>query len=254
MSNYDEQFYDSGATDLGRTSAAVVTAEVLKYLTPTSMVDVGCGNGAWARAFADAGVEDYLGVDGPWVDDKWLDIPADRFVRQDISQGLKLDRRVDLAVCLEVGEHLPQTSAARLVADLVAAAPVVLFSAAIPYQGGTGHVNEQWPSYWAAKFAAHEYVAVDVLRVPLWDNEDVAYFYRQNLSFFAARSALADYPALAEGYARTGGSLADLVHPEVWRRRSLQPVNVPRIIGRERAEHVRDWVNNQRRRRSTSWR
>ncbi|MBJ7470562.1 MAG: class I SAM-dependent methyltransferase [Solirubrobacteraceae bacterium] len=248
MAGYDANFYDSAATDLGRTSAAVVSAEVLTYLTPSSVVDLGCGNGAWVWAFAQRGIEDYLGVDGPWVNTDWLDIPAAKFRHDDLAVGASIDRTFDLAISVEVGEHLPAASAKGFVATLTRAAPVVLFSAAIPYQGGTGHVNEQWPSYWAEKFAAHGYVPVDVLRRKLWDREDVAYYYRQNLTFYVRESALGDYPALQQGYEETGGTLPDLIHPEVWTRRSLQPVNVPRIVGRERAERLRDVVNNQRRR------
>ncbi|MEH3052704.1 MAG: class I SAM-dependent methyltransferase [Patulibacter minatonensis] len=250
MSGYDERFYDSAATDLGRTSAAAVADLVLTYVTPASLVDLGCGNGAWTQAFAERGVHDYLGVDGPWVDPQWLDIPADHFLQDDLSTGTKIDRTFDLAISVEVAEHLPAESARGFVETITRAAPVVLFSAAIPYQGGTGHVNEQWPSYWRERFAAQGYLPVDILRRQLWDREDIAYFYRQNLTFFVRESVLGDYPALQRAHEETGGTLPDLIHPEVWTRRSEQPINVPKIIGRERAERLRDAVNNQRRRRA----
>ncbi len=250
MAGYDGNFYNSAATDLGRTSAAGVADEVLQYVSPKSFVDLGCGNGAWTKEFAARGIDDYLGVDGPWVDPAWLDIPTDHFQQDDLAVGSKIDRTFDLAISVEVAEHLPSTSADGFIATITRAAPVVLFSAAIPYQGGTGHVNEQWPSYWKAKFAAHGFVPVDVLRRPLWDREDIAYFYRQNVTFYVREDAIADYPKLAAAHAELGGALPDLIHPEVWTRRSLQRVNVPRIVGRERAERLRDAVNNQRRRMS----
>ena len=248
MGGYDANFYDSAATDLGRTSAAVVADEVLRYVSPSSLIDLGCGNGSWTSAFAERGVSDYLGIDGPWVDPAWLSIPVDHFRHDDLAVGASIDRTYDLAISVEVAEHLPQASADGFVATITRASPVVLFSAAIPYQGGTGHVNEQWPSYWKAKFAAHGFVPVDVLRRRLWEREDIAYYYRQNLTFFVREDALADHPKLAEAHELLGGSLPDLIHPEVWTRRSLQPVNVPRIVGRERAERLRDAVNNGRRR------
>lgn len=247
MAGYDANFYDSSATDLGRTSAAAVAAEVKKYLDPKSFIDLGCGNGAWTKAFSELGIEDYLGVDGPWVEPQWLDIPVEHFQQDDLAVGSKIERTYDLAISVEVAEHLPEASADGFVGTITRAAPVVVFSAAIPFQGGTGHVNEQWPSYWKKKFAAHGYVAVDALRRPLWDREDVAFYYRQNITFYAQEDRLAEWPALAAAHEHLGGLLPDLVHPEVWERRSLQRVNVPRIVGRERAERLRDAVNNQRR-------
>ncbi|MDO9353070.1 MAG: class I SAM-dependent methyltransferase [Solirubrobacteraceae bacterium] len=248
MAGYDANFYDSSATDLGHTSAAAVAAEVSKYVTPKSFVDLGCGNGGWTKAFAALGIEDYLGIDGPWVQPEWLDIPVEHFRQDDLAVGSSIDREYDLAISVEVAEHLPESSADGFVETITRAAPVVVFSAAIPFQGGTGHLNEQWPSYWAKKFAARGYVAVDALRRPLWDREDIAYFYRQNITFYVKESELANYPKLAAAHEHLGGLVPDLVHPEVWERRSLQRVNVPRILGRERAERLRDTVNNTRRR------
>jgi SAM-dependent methyltransferase len=59
----------------------------------------------------------------------------------------------DLAYCIEVAEHLPAELGDRLVAFLAATAPLVLFTAAHPGQGGQGHVNEQPREYWIDRFA-----------------------------------------------------------------------------------------------------
>ena len=90
-------------------------------------------------------------------------------------------------------------------------APVVAFSAAIPFQGGAGHVNEQWPSYWASIFAANGFVAIDCIRQHVWDDPRVDWFYAQNLLMFCAESALGRYPGLG-GLATTTRPLS-LVHP-----------------------------------------
>lgn len=194
VSGYDEQFYSSSAADLGRTSAAAVAGMVHEIVRPSSMVDFGCGNGAWVKAFAELGVDDHTGIDGPWVDREWLEFDAGRFQERDLAAGVSLDRTFDLAMSVEVAEHLPGASADRFVATLTEAAPVVLFSAAIPFQGGTGHVNEQWPAYWAAKFEDRGYVAVDALRPKIWERDDIAYYYRQNITFFVRRDVLGQYP------------------------------------------------------------
>ena len=95
----------------------------------------------------------------------------------------------DLAICLEVAEHLTPAAGARLVKTLCSVAPVVLFSAAIPAQGGTNHINEQWQSHWADEFAAHGFDCFDPIRPEIWNDRDVFPWYRQNILLFVSRSA-----------------------------------------------------------------
>jgi SAM-dependent methyltransferase len=204
------QFHEPGA----RRSAAATIPLVLEYVVAQSVVDVGCGLGTWLAEFEAAGVTDYLGVDGEYVDRTRLAIPAERFLARDLAQPLNVGRRFDLAVCLEVAEHLAAESADTLISSLTGLAPVVLFSAAIPMQSGIGHVNEQWPEYWRDRFARHDYVVVDVLRDGLWQNDDVEGWYRQNLLFFVRRDRLADYPLLSAQFERAGDRpYLSRVHP-----------------------------------------
>jgi hypothetical protein len=144
------------------------------------------------------------------VPTKRLQIDGARFRAADLTQSLHLDRAFELAVCVEVAEHLPAEAAPILIASLTTLAPVVLFSAAVPQQGGTGHVNEQWPAYWNRLFAAHGYVAADTLRTALWHDARVAWWYSQNLMFFVRRSRLGDYPALERSVIEEPPAL---VHP-----------------------------------------
>jgi SAM-dependent methyltransferase len=210
---YDSHFYDQiGARS--RRSADVVLPEILRLVPATSVVDIGCGTGAWLAAAQGLGASDILGLDGDYVPREQLLIPADAFRPHDLTMPVTLPRRYDLAMSLEVGEHLPAASAQTLVASLVAAAPVVLFSAAIPGQGGEGHVNEQWPGYWSALFAAHGWFAWDVLRPRLWMRDDVDWWYRQNALLFVSPEAIRANAALAP--AATAGEPAPLVHPEPW--------------------------------------
>ena len=128
-------------------SAKEVVPHILELLRPESVVDVGCGVGSWLAVFREHGIEAFLGVDGAYVDGDLLQIPLEKFLPPDLSKPLQLDRRFDLAVSLEVAEHLPEECAATFVASLVALAPVVAFSAAISHQGGHQNVNEQWPGH-----------------------------------------------------------------------------------------------------------
>jgi SAM-dependent methyltransferase len=210
---YGDSFFDlheQGA----RASARAAIPEVFHFVHPASVVDVGCGVGQWLVEFKAAGVNDYLGIDGDYVNRQRLLIEPERFLPKDLSQPLAIDRRFDLAVSLEVAEHLPESSAADFVASLVRLAPVVLFSAAIPYQWGDGHVNEQWPEYWREKFLQCGYVVADCLRRRLWDKADVKHWYCQNLFFYVDRTRINEYPQLARVVRREGeGPPLSLVHP-----------------------------------------
>src|SRR5204862_3532668 len=139
-------------------SARAVVPLVMELVRPASVLDVGCGLGTWLAAFAEAGVADFLGMDGDYVDRAKLKIPAERFRAADLTNPPSPGRTFDLAVCLEVAEHLPEKASPRLVELLATAAPVVLFSAALPGQGGTRHINEQWPAFWQRLFAARGFV------------------------------------------------------------------------------------------------
>ena len=208
-SPYDDAFF--AAVRFGaRRSAHAVLPRLLELVPARSLVDVGCGCGTWMRVALDLGVAEVAGVDGEWIDPGELEVPAGTFRQADLARPLDLGGRYDLALSLEVAEHLPEEAAAGFVASLVAAAPVVAFSAAIPDQGGRGHVNEQWPAYWADLFAQHGYEAVDALRPLLWDDDRVEWWYAQNLVIYARPDALG--PALREHPQRRVTPLA-LVHP-----------------------------------------
>jgi len=138
------------------------------------------------------------------------------FRRTKLEEPIRIERRFDLAMSVEVAEHLPPERAAGFVADLCALAPVVLFSAAIPGQGGEHHVNEQWPSYWSRLFAARGYRASDVLRPAIWNDEQIAWWYRQNLVLFASADACARHPKLAAACLPEGREPSPLVHPHCY--------------------------------------
>jgi len=216
---YDSAFYDTYSDESER-SAAAFAALLVDALAPQSVLDVGCGIGTWLRAFQTAGVEAIVGVDGPYVDRDQLLIDPDRFVARDLTQPLalpaELPQSFDLAISMEVGEHLPEAASRTLVRSLTAHAPAVLFSAAIPHQGGTDHVNEQWPSYWAARFADKGYVAVDLARPVLWRDDRVAYYYAQNAVLYVREGVLAAHPALQGAVADPAAPTFDRVHPRKW--------------------------------------
>lgn len=207
----------SGRQRLTRQSAEAILPHVLELVSPTSIVDIGCGLGTWLAVAREHGVERVLGVDGDYVDRQALEIPGECFVSWDLRRRLRLDETFDLALSLEVAEHLPPENARTLVGDLAELAPVVFFSAAVPFQGGTGHLNEQWPDYWASLFSELDYVAVDCVRRLFWRDERVRYFYAQNALLYVDRARLADYPELLHEAEDDGsGPPLPLVHPRLY--------------------------------------
>jgi SAM-dependent methyltransferase len=208
---YDDAFFS--ARGGARASADAIVPYLVELLAPSSVVDVGCGTGDWLASFCAGGVADVLGVDGAYVPRDRLAIPEERFLAHDLTEPLRLERRYDLAVCLEVAEHLPEAAADALVEGLVAAAPLVLFGAAIPDQRGEGHVNEQWQGWWAARFAAHGLEPIDILRRRFWEDERVEWWYVQNGLLYAAPETIDRFPALAALRAATAGEPLSMVHP-----------------------------------------
>ena len=90
----------------------------------------------------------------------------------------------------------------------------MLFSAAIPFQGGTHHVNEQWPEYWVKRFHDRGYAVIDCLRQKIWHNDNVEWWYAQNILMFVQREHLARHPLLQQACANTANHQMALVHPK----------------------------------------
>jgi SAM-dependent methyltransferase len=184
MTQYDQEFFANQAEGSLRSARPIVSKYIEIFGLPERVIDVGCGVGAWLEAFGEHGSERLVGVDG--IDQSVF--PKSRFdiqlIQADLSSPLEIEESFDLAICLEVAEHLFENRAESLVRDLTALAPKVLFSAAIPGQGGTHHVNEQWASYWCSLFLKHGYVAQDSLRPIFWWDQRVEWWYRQNILVF----------------------------------------------------------------------
>ena len=149
------------------------------------MVDIGCGTGTWLANFKKLGVPIVLGYDGHLRDHSLLEIPRESFVCQDLTEPVANPERFDVAICLEVAEHLPEQSAKTLVDSLCSLSDFILFSAAIPGQGGLHHLNEQWQEYWVAQFEDRGFVAFDYIRPRIWNDSKIQFWYKQNILLFA---------------------------------------------------------------------
>lgn len=211
VAQYKDQFFRN-RHDSTVYAAETVLRHVLPVLPPlNSAVDVGCGVGTWLSVLNRLGVAQVRGLDGPWVDTANLVIPEASFSHHDLRQDLDLKQRFDLAMSLEVAEHLPPDRAPGFVAWLTRLADFVLFSAATPRQGGRNHFNEQWQDYWAGLFHAQGYEPVDCVRARIWDDPRIATWYRQNLLLYVRRDRRAELRMPA------GPTVPlSVVHPEVF--------------------------------------
>lgn len=196
-------------------SSKIVFPILLEYLNVNSVLDVGCGLGTWLSVARDLGVKDIFGVDGEYVDRKLLGRYLDLsfFKSVDLRKDLDLDRSFDLAICLEVAEHLPESSSENLIDSLIRHSDVILFSAAIPGQGGQNHLNEQWPKYWHKLFFDRGFVFLDIIRPVIWNNLNVDYWYKQNIFLVVKNS----HPLAS----KFPDSYLPLVHPELLERLTM---------------------------------
>lgn len=193
MITYDAIFFNyvnSGALQ----SAKLLLPFLLRELEIGSVLDVGCGQGAWLSVWKKLGIQDVIGIDGNYVDRERLLIPKTSFVPGNLAEKFDLGRRFDLVQSLEVAEHLPAQSAAVFVDSLVKHGDLVLFSAAPKGQGGDNHVNEQDYDYWRTLFAKHDYVAIDYLRPLIKTEEAIEPWYRYNPILYVSPACVETLP------------------------------------------------------------
>jgi len=212
---YDDKFYDL-QIEGSLASARTIVPLVCELFSPHTVVDVGCGLGTWLSIFKQHGVHRVTGIDGDYVSRKRLLIAEEEFISADVTKPLSIGNKFDLAVSLEVAEHIPIEHAPRFASDLCQLAPLILFSAAPPGQGGSDHINEQWPSYWECLFKRNSYTMFDPIRKRVWGNENVCFWYRQNIFMFVDDNLLArskDVQTIV-----SANQCADLlmVHPKVF--------------------------------------
>ena len=175
---------------------------------PASVLDVGCGLGNWAATAKKIGVSNVIGIDGEYVNRSLLKIQESEFVGIDLRKKFDLKKKFDLVICLEVAEHLPKESADTFIESLVNHSDVILFSAALPGQGGQFHINEQWPSYWQQIFERHKYQMIDFFRKKIWNNSKIDPWYRQNMFLVVKKGH-----ALCEN---EDAEIQSYIHPELF--------------------------------------
>ena len=208
--HYNEAFYKE-MIDGSMSSARVILPLLYDIYQPRSVIDIGCGQGAWLAVAESLGSTELVGLDGDWVKQECLLSKNMSFIPTNLEAPIHLDRRYDLCMSLEVAEHLSETQAKSFIDTLCKASDVIIFSAAIRYQGGEHHINEQWQSYWKNLFHSNGYSYFDIFRADIWNNNNVEWWYRQNIFLFVYQNChLIDLQRLKI----LEKNVVDIVHPD----------------------------------------
>lgn len=226
---YNDEFFtyiEKGA----RRSAQLIVPLLANFFNVSSVLDVGCGRGIWLREWHNNGISDIVGLDGAYVDEAELAIPPERFVKCDLSQPFALQRRFGLVQSLEVAEHIIESCADVFVANLTAHGDIIVFSAAVPGQGGEFHVNEQPYGYWRDKFAAKGFRTFDWLRPRICRQNTIEPWYRYNTLIFARNGPLERAPPDLLATEIPHDQVVPMRSPVSWRVRNMLLARLPRAL------------------------
>lgn len=240
---YSRSFYDRDYVRTTRSAAAIVPF-LLKNLGASataidSVIDIGCGRGVWLQEFAKSGAVNIKGRDGPWVLNDRLLIPPQSFEQTDLSKPFVEALRYDLAMTLEVAEHIHDENAESFVDNIVRLSDTIMFSAAIEGQGGQHHVNERPLSYWIKLFAERGYQVHDCVRPYFWDDANVCWWYRQNIVIFSNEASR--YRDDLSRLESQSPKISDIAHPDGFREKA----KLANIFSPE--EYVGLWISNLKR-------
>jgi len=214
---YDEHFYKN-QVDGSYKSACLYAKHLTNIYTPLSVVDVGCGRGTWLKAFLENGATSATGFDGSWNSQSYMTDQSIDFFAVDLNNPIDSQgKKYDLAISLEVAEHLHETTARVFIESLASLADVVLFSAAFTGQGGVNHINEQPHTYWADLFKLYGYLPYDIFRPFFWGNADVEFWYQQNTFLYVKESSDLNHKLAALGHNPIGNYLfMNCIHPALY--------------------------------------
>lgn len=233
---YNRQFYEMLRLDVERSVKPILNALKKSYHGKIrSAVDLGCGMGAWLRGVREIFDEnaELHGYDGDYVKNDILVISKEEFTSWDLRKKVVEGKKYDIAISLEVAEHLPEYCADVFVDSLIGLSDLILFSAAIPNQGGVGHINEQPLHYWIKKFNKKGYMFYDVIRPKVWNNTDVSFWYKQNVVVFV-KSDSKSATLIVDAHER----IVDLAHPELLQIKETDRIMRSKITLWDCYEHI----------------
>jgi len=226
---YNSSFYDLNSMGSIKSARKIlpIVLDILPHVN--SAVDFGCGIGTWLSVFKEIKRENchIQGYDGKWIDQSKLLIPKEYFATIDFEEKIHIEKTYDLSISLEVAEHVPAKNAKLFVQKLVLSSDFVLFSAAVPFQRGDNHINEQWQSYWSTIFLEFDFLSLDCIRPTIWNDDDVEFWYRQNIFLYVKKNKL-DKCNLNKELFLNSHFPKDIIHPDnyLWYYMSSKDKNI----------------------------
>jgi SAM-dependent methyltransferase len=210
---YDEAFYRA-MTQRSLESARIYLRHLFAVWTPRSLVDIGCGRGSWLAAAEESGVKRLVGFDGPWVSKDTIITPAIEFHVADLNRPISMPDKFDLAISVEVAEHVQPDASEMFFASVSGLSDAVMFGAAFSAQPGTDHINCRQHSFWADKFLAAGFALFDIFRPHFWRDERVEPWYRQNTFLYVRPNHPLFEAFCARGHNPPSDSrFVDCIHP-----------------------------------------
>ncbi|TDE53947.1 class I SAM-dependent methyltransferase [Flavobacterium sp. GT3P67] len=209
-------------------SANEIVPLFLSYFKPKTVLDIGCGLGTWLKIFEQNQCE-VFGIDGDYVKIKDLVIDQNKFKSYDLNLPYNLERKFDLAISLEVAEHVYPKNAKAFIDSICLHSDIVLFSAALPGQEGTMHFNEQYNEYWTDLFSQKGYQCIDFLRHKIWNNQKISWWYRQNILIFIKKTEI-DKSKFNFITREKINNLNSYVHPDLFEYKCQKADRLERIL------------------------
>jgi len=207
MNNLYSNNFHKGRHEKTTYAANKILSIILDHLPKIdSAIDVGCGVGTWLSTIENLGVKNILGIDGEWVDKEILEISETNFISKDLNTKLNLNTKFSLAMSFEVAEHLKPKNSEEFIISLTQLSDFIIFSAAHPYQGGIGHINEQWSDYWINFFEDQGYIALDIIRKKIWRDPKIPSCYKKNILLYVKKNRVSEL--------RLTGNIDDYTPPE----------------------------------------
>ena len=227
---YNKDFYEEMNREKNvNRGAAVVCPMLIDILNNAgitndkpSVADVGCGTGVWLSEFKNLGCKVH-GYDG----NEYYglrNIDENEFTQINLTKNCTISDTYDIAMSLEVAEHIPEEYSDNYLRILTGLSDVILFSAAIPFQMGQGHVNERYPSYWVMRFKEYGYECIDIIRERIWNETKILHYYKQNILLFVKSG---DNGVRDSFIQENKKPVIDIIHPDTWEKvQSWLPVRI----------------------------